>query len=92
MITLLNKSSLYNTFGVENFNSLEDTLNCMAPSLVEYYLSDLAQYCEDVYFNKSQIEHTVYIGDYNLYKDYSDNVYLEFTNEYSDDSETSSFW
>ncbi len=40
MTILLNKNSLYNTFGVENFNSLENAVNGMAPSMVEYYLSD----------------------------------------------------
>ena len=92
MTILLNKNSLYNTFGVENFNSLENAVNGMAPSMVEYYLSDLSQYSEDTYLNKREIEQTVSIGDYNLYIDYSDNVYLEFTNEYSNDSDTGSFW
>ena len=92
MTILLNKNSLYNTFGVDNFNSLEDAVNSMAPSMVEYYLSDLSQYSEDSYLNKSQIEQSVYIGDYSLYKDYSDNIYLELDNQATNTYETGSFW
>ena len=92
MTILLNKNSLYNTFGVENFNSLENAVNSMAPSMVEYYLSDLSQYSEDTYLNKSQIEQSVYIGDYSLYIDYSDNIYLELDTEIVNNSETGSFW
>jgi hypothetical protein len=92
MITLLNKNSLYNTFGVDSFNSLEEVVNNMAPSLVEYYLSDLSQYCEDAYLNKTQIEQTVTIGDYYLYIDYNQEVYLEMDNTKEDPYETASFW
>lgn len=92
MTILLNKNSLYNTFGIEDFNCLEDAVNNMAPSMVEYYLSDLSQYSEDTYLNKSQIESSVYIGDYSLYKDYSDNIYLELDNTNTNQYETASFW
>lgn len=92
MTILLNKNSLYNTFGIEDFNSLEDAANNMAPSMVEYYLSDLSQYSDDTYLNKSQIEHSVYLGDYSLYKDYSDNIYLELDTQTTNSCETGSFW
>lgn len=92
MTILLNKNSLYNTFGVEDFNSLEDAVNNMAPSMVEYYLTDLSQYSEDAYLNKSQIENSVYIGDYSLYKDYSDNIYLELDTNTINQNDTASFW
>lgn len=92
MTILLNKNSLYNTFGVDSFNSLEDAVNTMAPSMVEYYLSDLSQYSEDAYLNKSQIEQSVYVGDYSLYIDYSDNVYLELDTQNMNAYETGSFW
>ena len=92
MTILLNKNSLYNTFGVDSFNSLEDAVNSMAPSMVEYYLSDLSQYSEDAYLNKSQIEQSVYIGDYSLYMDYSNNIYLELDNDTNNPYETASFW
>lgn len=92
MITLLNKISLYNTFGVDDFNSIEGAIDNMAPSMVEYHLSDLSQYCEDTYLNKRDIEKSVTIGDYSLYIDYSDNIYLELDNNTNTTYETSTFW
>jgi hypothetical protein len=92
MITLLNKMSLYNTFGVDNFNSIEGALDTMAPSMVEYHLSDLSQYSEDVYLNKSNVEHSLSIGDYSLYIDYSHNIYLELDDNFIDTHETASLW
>ncbi|WP_121626173.1 hypothetical protein [Poseidonibacter antarcticus] len=92
MITLVNKISLYNTFGVDNFNSIEEAINTMAPSMVEYYLSDLSEYSEDIYLNKKDIENTLSLGDYNLYIDYNDNIYLELDNNQTSVYETASFW
>ncbi len=92
MITLLNKTSLYNTFGVDDFNSIEGAIDNMAPSMVEYHLSDLSQYCEDIYLNKRDIEKSVSIGDYNLYRDYNDNIYLELDNDENTAYGTASFW
>lgn len=89
MITQVNKDSLYNIFGVGNFDLLESAIENMAPSLVEYYLSSLAN-DDDAYFNKRDIEETISIGDYNLYIDYSKNIYLE-QNTINEDS-TLSFW
>lgn len=92
MITLLNKLSLYNTFGVDNFNSIEGAINNMAPSMVEYYLSDLSEDSEDIYLNKREIENSLFIGDYSLYIDYNDNIYLELDNNQTTNYETASFW
>ena len=92
MITLINKISLYNTFGVDNFNSIEGAINSMAPSMVDYYLSDLSEYSEDIYLNKKDIENTLSLGDYNLYIDYNDNIYLELDNNQISVYETASFW
>lgn len=92
MITLINKISLYNTFGVDNFNSIEGAINSMAPSMVDYYLSDLSEYSEDIYLNKKDIENTLSLGDYNLYIDYNDNIYLELDNNQTSVYETASFW
>lgn len=77
MIALINKDSLYNIFGVKTFQSLEGAIDSMAPSLVEYYLSNLVNYSDDTYLNKRDVEEKVSIGDYNLYIDYSENIYLE---------------
>jgi hypothetical protein len=89
MIIQVNKDSLYNMFGVDNFNLLENALDNMAPSLVEYYLSSFANN-DDSYFNKRDIEESISIGDYNLYIDYSKNIYLELNNIIEDS--TQSFW
>ena len=92
MITILDKNSLYNTFGVDNFNLLEGAVTLMAPSMVEYYLKDLGEYSENIYLNKRDIENTVAIGDFNLYIDYSENIYLEIENDITNNQETASFW
>ncbi len=92
MITLLDKLSLYNTFGVDNFNSIEEAVNTMAPSMVEYYLSDLSQYSEDIYLNKRDVENSLNIGDYSLYIDYNKNIYLELDSNQISTYETASFW
>lgn len=78
MITLLNKDLLYNNFSVNTFGCLEEAIENMAPSLVEYYLSDLCEYNEEIYFNKRDIQSSIFIGEYSLYIDYNDNIYLEF--------------
>ncbi len=65
----------------------------MAPSMVEYYLKDLCEDNDDnIYLNKRDIEHTLEIGEYSLYIDYSDNIYLELENDFSNSQETASFW
>jgi len=90
MFILVNKDSLYKTFGIENFKLLEDAVDTMAPSLVEYHLNALSEYSDEAYFNKRDIENSISVGDYNLYIDYSENVYLEFNS--SDDNYTHGFW
>jgi hypothetical protein len=90
MITQVNKNSLFNMFGVKDFNLLEGAIDSMAPSLVEYYLSSLTDDDDDMYFNKRDIEESISIGDYNLYIDYSKNIYLELTSSFEDT--TQSFW
>ncbi len=90
MITQVNKDSLYNIFGVGNFDHLESAIDNMAPSMVEYYLSGFIDN-EDFYFNKRDIENIISIGNYNIYLDYSKNIYLELIEDTIDDS-TQSFW
>lgn len=91
MITLLNKTSLYSTFGVETFDSLEGVINTMAPSMVEYYLSDLSANDDEYYLNKRNVEKTIHVGEYSLYYDYDENICLEVElNELED--ETASLW
>lgn len=90
MITLVNKDSLYNLFGAVSFQSLEQAVETMAPSLVEYHLSSLCEYSDEIYFNKRDVESRFSIGDYSLYIDYSENIYLEFEESGFEDS--SSLW
>ncbi|RXJ82679.1 hypothetical protein [Arcobacter sp. F2176] len=91
MTLLLNKISLYSTFGVDDFNSLDKVINNMAPSMVEYYLSDLSDGFENVYLNKRNIQNSLIIGDFAIYLDYADEVYLEIDDK-KEDLETSSLW
>ena len=92
MIFLIDKDMLYTTFSINDFNKIEGATNSMAPSMVEYYLNDLINYAQDTYLNKSQVQCSVFIGDYSLYIDYNDNIYLELDNEALNASEASSFW
>lgn len=88
---LLDKEQLYNTFRADSFFNLSSIMECSAPSLVEYYLSDLENYGVESYLNKRDIENSISFGDFNIYIDYSQNVYLEHLQ--SDSSETTnSFW
>jgi hypothetical protein len=91
MILLLNKISLYSTFGVNDFDSLDGAINNMAPSMVEYYLSDLSNGIENIYLNKRNIQNSLNIGDFAIYLDYEDEIYLEITDK-KEDFETSSLW
>ncbi len=89
MITQVNKDSLFNIFGVKNFELLHSAIDNMAPSLVEYYLSSLTS-DDELYFNKRDIEESISIGDYSLYIDYSKNIYLELNS--TTEEITQSFW
>ena len=90
MITQINSDSLFNLFRVIDFDLLESAIDNMAPSLVEYYLSGLMEN-DDYYFNKRDIENIISIGNYNIYLDYSKNIYLELIEDTIDDG-TQSFW
>ncbi|MEA3498744.1 MAG: hypothetical protein U9R16_06790 [Campylobacterota bacterium] len=93
MIIQLEKESLYSTFSVDDFSHLDNITSSMSPSMVEYYLSDLSTSSESQgdYINRSNIQQTIYLGDYSLFLDYDDNIFLEFI-EKEDDYETQSLW
>lgn len=92
MIVILDKNLVYSTFDVEMFDQIDVSIQTMAPSMIDYYLSDLASNSEESsYINKSDIQNTIYLNEYMLYLDYSDNIYLEFT-EKNDEYETESLW
>ena len=92
MVLLLNKTSLYSTFGVEDFNYLENAISSMAPSMVEYYLSDLSNGNEDTYLNRRNIQNSLSVGDFSLYLDYDDEIYLEIDDIKEEELETGSLW
>jgi len=89
----LDKNLFLSTFGLASFEEVDSKLQSMAPSMMEYYLSDLAtSNLEDkCYLENSKIQFTHYLGEYLLHIDYGENIYLEF-NEKQDDYETGSLW
>jgi hypothetical protein len=91
MITQLNKNLLFSTFDVQDFRMLENAINNMAPSMVEYYLSDLGSCNDESYLNKKEVQTYISIGEYNLYIDYNENIYLEIQNN-KESYETASLW
>lgn len=92
MIILLEKDLVYSTFNVDSFEQIESNIEQMAPSMVEYYLSDLASdFTEQTSVSRSNIQNTISIDEYSLYIDYSENIYLEFL-EKEDSYSTESLW
>lgn len=92
MTILLDKLNLYSTFNVTTFNDLESSLDNIPPSMVEYYLDNLTKIDNDsLHLNKSNIEKTLCIDNYSLYKDYGDNIYLEVVKN-SCEYESNSLW
>ena len=92
MILLLDKNSLFSSFGVDSFESLDIAVNNIAPSMAEYYLSNLSQGGDDVYLNKRDIQNSINIGDFSLYLDYDEDVYLEMEDLNTQEVETGSLW
>ena len=92
MIISIDKEHIYNLFGVTDFISLEMAIDIMAPSLLDYHFSDFFKYGEEIlFFNKREIENSFYLGNYSLYLDYNENLFLEIDKLEAEDS-TSSFW
>ena len=64
----------------------------MAPSMIEYYLSDLASNDNQLsYINKSNIQQTIFLDDYLLYLDYNEDIYMEFVQK-NEEYKTESLW
>ena len=92
MTIKLETNSLLNTFQVSCFDQLEQGMQVLAPSMIDYHLDDLAaNISEPAYINKSSIQQTIYLGEYSLYLDYNDSIYLEFTQK-DDSYDTESLW
>jgi len=78
LVVQVEKDLLYATFDVDCFASLQTNIDTMSPSMVEYYLGDISSSVEDKsYINKSNIQQTIALDEYSIYKDYSDNLYIE---------------
>lgn len=92
MLILLNKNSLYSTFGVDSFESLDLSISSIAPSMVEYYLSNLSLESDEIYLNKRNIQNSISVGDYSIYLDYDEEIYLEIENSSENDFETGTLW
>jgi hypothetical protein len=83
---------VYSTFNVDNFGQIEIATQNMAPSMIEYYLSDLAsEFEESTYINKSNIQNIIILDEYSLLFDYDNNIYLEFISK-EDAYITESLW
>ena len=83
MIVPINKESLFHSFDVVSFSMIHSVFDNMAPSLVEYYLSDLCDYSNindiqnNFYFNPKNIQEVIHFNEYSLYFDYNEEVFLE---------------
>lgn len=91
MILLLNKDSLFSAFDVNSFQDLDVALNSMAPSMVDYYLSDLSKEVESIYLNKRSIQNSISVVGFSIYLDYNEEIYLEIE-DVNQDFETPSLW
>ena len=92
MIIQLDTTSLFQTFKISSFEELEQGIQSIAPSMVEYYLDDLSSATtEAAYINRSNIQKSIFLDQYTLYLDYWDSVYLE-KQEKDDTYETESLW
>ena len=92
MTIKLDTNALFQTFKISCFEELEQEIQTIAPSMVEYYLDDLSSsISEPAYINRANIQKTIYLDQYSLYLDYSDSVYLE-TLEKDDNYDTESLW
>lgn len=93
MIVQLDKNSLFSIFAVESFELLENSLSSLAPSMVEYYLSDLGSSSMDnIYLNKRNIQQSINVGEYSLYLDYNSDIFLEINVNENCEYETGSLW
>ena len=92
MIIELDTNLLFSTFQVSSFQELEEGIQSLAPSMVEYHLDDLSSSeTQSIYVNRSNIQQTIYLDQYSLYLDYGDSIYLEYTQK-EDSYETESLW
>ena len=73
MFIAVDKNSILNLFKVDTFSELESVLELMSPSLVEYHLMSFLNGENTSYFDKKDVETSLYFGEYSLYKKEDDN-------------------
>lgn len=94
MIVQLDNNLLYTTFDSSSFDEFESNIQNMAPSMVEYYLTDLSSnntLDESAYINRSNIQQTVFIDEFLVHLDYNNDIYLEVIKKESE-YDTESFF
>jgi hypothetical protein len=88
LIYLVNSYDLLSEFRLTSLEMLESHLNSIAPSICEYHFENISLYSQtQTYLNKNQIEKELFFGDYKLYIDYEENIYLEKDDSYDDSTQ-----
>ncbi len=99
MLIQIQKNILYSYLKVDSFIFLEEAIDSIAPSNLEYYLNDLINIGNnslndnflDLRFSKNNIKDFLNLGDFVLYLDFEDEIYLEKFTSYDNDH-TNSLW
>ncbi len=72
---LLDKTSLFDYFKINDFDEIEFASNMKAPSLMEYELNSFT--LDQTTLDLSNVEKVIHLGYCNIYKDYNNDIYLE---------------
>jgi hypothetical protein len=89
----LDSNNLLSTFNISSLEEIDSAIESIAPSICEYHFDNLITYYGDTngFLNRSQIQKTIHLGDYSLYLDYSENIFIE-KRENLDEYATESLW
>ncbi|MGB0989286.1 MAG: hypothetical protein ACPGUI_00500 [Halarcobacter sp.] len=63
--------------GAKSFETLEQVIEKMPPSMVEYFIDDAINDEQPVYFNHKQTESAIVVGNYTIIKGYDEHIYVE---------------
>jgi len=72
---ILDKTSLFDYFKINDFDEIEFASNMKAPSLMEYELNSFT--IDQTTLDLSNVEKVIHLGYCNIYKDYNNDIYLE---------------
>jgi len=90
---LVSDYDLLNEFRLSSIDMFETHLNSMAPSLCEYHFENIVLYSDiHQYLNKNQIAKEFYFGDFRMYIDYENNIYIEKDDNYNSDDDVLELW